>query len=75
MGPFGWRHLSVTLCFLSALPAADFTTYIGDANDYRVAHVVADASGNTYSYSGTRPIRLPKVMREELSPPEPTESP
>jgi uncharacterized protein (TIGR03437 family) len=28
--------------------AAEFTTYIGDANDYRVARVVADAAGNTY---------------------------
>jgi len=28
--------------------AAEFTTYIGDTNDYRVARVVADAPGNTY---------------------------
>ncbi len=39
---------AAALCFLAALPAADFTTYIGDANDYRVARVMADASGNTY---------------------------
>jgi hypothetical protein len=48
MGPFGLCRMAATLCFLAALPAADFTTYIGDANDYRVARVVADASGNTY---------------------------
>ena len=47
MGPFASR-LAATLCFLAALPAADFTTYIGDATDYRVVRVVADASGNTY---------------------------
>ena len=53
MGFFAWRRLAATLCFLAALPAADFTTYIGDANDYRVARVIADASGNTY-VAGTR---------------------
>jgi hypothetical protein len=41
-------RMAAALCFLAALPAADFTTYIGDANDYRVARVMADASGNTY---------------------------
>jgi uncharacterized protein (TIGR03437 family) len=40
--------MAAALCFVAALPAADFTTYIGDANDYRVARVMADASGNTY---------------------------
>jgi uncharacterized protein (TIGR03437 family) len=40
--------MAAALCFLTALPAADFTTYIGDTNDYRVARVLADASGNTY---------------------------
>jgi uncharacterized protein (TIGR03437 family) len=33
---------------VAALPGADFTTYIGDAADYRVARVMADAAGNTY---------------------------
>ena len=41
-------RMAAALCFLAALPAADFTTYIGDANDYRVARVMADAAGNTY---------------------------
>jgi uncharacterized protein (TIGR03437 family) len=48
MGPYGLCRLAAALCFLAALPAADFTTCIGDANDYRVARVTADASGNTY---------------------------
>jgi uncharacterized protein (TIGR03437 family) len=48
MSPIGRRCLLATLCLLTALPAADFTTYIGDSSDYRVARVVADASGNTY---------------------------
>src|ERR1035438_6309364 len=48
MGPFGLYRLAAAMSFLAALPAADFTTYIGDANDYRVARVMADASGNTY---------------------------
>ena len=41
-----------TLALLAAVAlcsgAAEFTTYIGDTNDYRVARVVADAAGNTY---------------------------
>jgi uncharacterized protein (TIGR03437 family) len=41
-----------TLALLAAVAlssgAAEFTTYIGDANDYRVARVLADAAGNTY---------------------------
>ena len=48
MAPIGWRRLLAALCFLTALPAADFTTYIGDSSDYRVARVIADAAGNTY---------------------------
>ena len=48
MGTYSLCRMAAALCFLAALPAADFTTYIGDANDYRVARVMADASGNTY---------------------------
>src|ERR1041385_8335662 len=43
-----WRLLVTAVCFLAALPAAEFTTYIGDAFDYHVARVVADGAGNTY---------------------------
>ena len=48
MRPAVWRRLSVALCSLAALPAAEFTTYIGDASDYHVARVAADSAGNTY---------------------------
>jgi uncharacterized protein (TIGR03437 family) len=48
MGHPAWRRLLIALCALATLPAADFTTYIGDANDYHVARVIADATGNTY---------------------------
>ena len=48
MGPSVWRFLSAALCFAAALPAAEFTTYIGDVNDYHVARVAADSAGNTY---------------------------
>jgi uncharacterized protein (TIGR03437 family) len=53
MGTYALCRTAATLCFLAALPAADFTTYIGDASDYSVARVVADATGNTY-VAGTR---------------------
>jgi len=45
-----WR-----LCFLPALPAAEFTTYIADTNDYHVARVAADSAGNTY-IAGSRTV-------------------
>ena len=32
----------------SRAAAAEFTTYIGDVNDYHVARVAADSAGNTY---------------------------
>ncbi len=47
MGP-SLRLLGAALSFLLALPAAEFTTYVGDVNDYHVARVVADSAGNTY---------------------------
>jgi len=37
MRTFGWQRLAATLCFVAGLPAADFTTYIGDTDEYRVA--------------------------------------
>jgi hypothetical protein len=54
MGP-SVRLLAVALCFLPALPAAEFTTYIGDTNDYHVARVAADSAGNTY-IAGSRTV-------------------
>jgi hypothetical protein len=46
MGPSA-RLLAAALCFLPALLAAEFTTYIGDIDDYHVARVAADSAGNT----------------------------
>src|SRR3954471_15418979 len=40
-------------CLPVNLPAADFTTYIGDTHDYRVARVIAGPAGSTY-IGGTR---------------------
>jgi uncharacterized protein (TIGR03437 family) len=42
------RTLALLLAAALCSGAAEFTTYIGDSNDYRVARVVADAAGNTY---------------------------
>ena len=41
---------ALTALFLAAFTAsgAEFTTYIGDANDYRVVRAAADSAGNTY---------------------------
>ncbi len=38
----------VGFLFLPMLLAAEYTTFIGDANPYQVARVVADSAGNTY---------------------------
>jgi hypothetical protein len=40
--------LAWTLFTVPAAMAADFSTYIGDANEYRVARVRSDSSGDTY---------------------------
>src|SRR5271157_1717072 len=52
MGPSA-RLLAAALFFLPALPAAEFTTYIGDVNDYHVARVAVDAAGNIYVAGST----------------------
>jgi hypothetical protein len=49
------RLLAAALCLLPALPAAEFTTYIGDVNDYHVARVATDSAGNTY-LAGSRTL-------------------
>jgi uncharacterized protein (TIGR03437 family) len=51
------RTLALLVAAALCSGAAEFTTYIGDANDYRVARVVADGAGNTY-IAGSR-IALP----------------
>ena len=48
MSPNVWRCLAAAICSIVALPAAEFTTYIGNASDHRAAGGVADAAGNTF---------------------------
>lgn len=36
----------------SVLAAADYTTFIGDSNEYKVAQIVSDSAGNTYVTGG-----------------------
>jgi uncharacterized protein (TIGR03437 family) len=42
------RVLIALAAFASAGSCADFTTYIGDANQYQVAAITTDSAGNTY---------------------------
>jgi uncharacterized protein (TIGR03437 family) len=41
----------------AVLPAAEFSTYIGDQNTWHIAKVIVDASGNTY-VAGSRAFNL-----------------
>jgi uncharacterized protein (TIGR03437 family) len=47
------RSVILLTILCAALSASDFTTYIGDANDYQVARAATDSAGNTY-LAGTR---------------------
>ena len=67
MGPSA-RLLAAALFFLSALPAAEFTTYIGDVNDYHVARVVADSAGNTYLAGSRTAGSLSEAVVMKLDP-------
>lgn len=42
----------MAICSIVALPAAEFTTYIGNATDHYVGGVVVDAAGNTFIAGG-----------------------
>src|SRR5271157_995442 len=68
MGPFVWRLLGAALCFPAALPAAEFTTYIGDVNDYHVARVAADSAGNTYLAGSRNAGALSEAVVMKLDP-------
>ena len=57
MGPLALRRLAAALILVAALPAAEFTTYLGDTNPYPIARVITDASGNTYA-AGSRTFNL-----------------
>jgi len=67
MGSFV-RLLAVAWCFIPALPAAEFTTYIGDVNDYHVARVVADSAGNTYLAGSRSAGSLSEAVVMKLDP-------
>jgi hypothetical protein len=62
------RLLAAALCFLPALPAAEFTTYIGDVNDYHVARVAADSAGNTYLAGSRTAGSLSEAVVMKLDP-------
>ena len=67
MGPSA-RLLAAALFFLSALPAAEFTTYIGDVNDYHIARVAADSAGNTYLAGSRTAGSLSEAVVMKLDP-------
>ena len=52
------RFLALIAAFASAAYSADFTTYIGDENQYQVTALTTDSAGNTY-LTGGRVIQLP----------------
>jgi uncharacterized protein (TIGR03437 family) len=54
----GNRFLLLIALLVSPACGADFTTYIGDANQYQVAAITTDAAGSTY-VTGGRIIQLP----------------
>ena len=49
--------LAVFLLAAAALPAGEFSTYIGDENTWHISRVMVDASGNTY-VAGSRTFNL-----------------
>ncbi len=51
------RFLIALSIFVATAYSADFTTYIGDANQYQVAALTTDSAGNTY-VTGGRVIQL-----------------
>ena len=67
MGPYV-RLLGAALCSLAALPAAEFTTYIGDVNSYHVARVAADSAGNTYLAGSRNTGTLSEAVVMKLDP-------
>jgi len=55
--PAGWTSFAIESPPPSVAASA-YTTYIGDGNDYQVAGIVTDASGNTY-IAGSRLVNDP----------------
>jgi uncharacterized protein (TIGR03437 family) len=52
-----YSRFVAALIVAAALPAAEFSTYIGDENTWRISKLVIDASGNTY-VAGSRTFNL-----------------
>ena len=50
-------RLALLLLAAAALPAGEYSTYIGDENTWHIARVIVDASGNTY-VAGSRTFNL-----------------
>jgi uncharacterized protein (TIGR03437 family) len=57
MGPFVWLLLAAALVFPTTIKAAEFTTYLGDANPYSIARLLVDSAGNTL-VAGSRTFNL-----------------
>src|SRR5579871_3506709 len=55
--PNPMRLISAFLTMAMGLLAADYTVYIGDSNEYRVAAITTDTAGNTY-VTGSRLISV-----------------
>ena len=52
-----WQRLAAVLCCLAALPAAEYSTFIGDANAWHVSRLKADAAGSVY-VAGSRTFNV-----------------
>ncbi len=52
-----YSRFVAALIAAAALPAAEFSTYIGDENTWRISKLIVDASGNTY-VAGSRTFNL-----------------
>jgi len=49
---------AAVLLTAATLSAAEYSTYIGDANQYHVGRAIADSAGNTY-IAGSRLLASP----------------
>ena len=58
MGHTSWNCLAAVLLTLTAIEAAEYSTYIGEPYDYHVARILTDASGNTSTATAT--VTVPK---------------
>src|SRR5689334_15842470 len=47
----------VAIAIAGVLPAAEFSTFLGDSNRWQISRLIADSSGNTY-IAGSRSFDL-----------------